>query len=330
MMTMKNKIALISIIFFFVFLSFATLTAQEYRWYKGNTHCHTTNSDGDEWPRRVVRWYKDHNFNFIAITDHDYYTDITYLDTDPNDNFILIPGIEVTDYFGKARLHVNGLNVRKTILPLHGKSIVETLQNNIDLINKTGGIAQLNHPSWKWSFSDAEISQLKNVSLFELYNVNKDSNNFSAGGFPGTEEIWDRLLSRNIRIYGVASDDAHDYAGEFSYDKSIPGKGWIMVRSKELSVEAIIDAIKHGDFYSSVGVELTDIKITKNEYRLEIKTDEYLKYSTFFIGKNGEILKEDHNPVAIYRFKGDELYVRARVVCTSGDFAVTQPVFLRE
>lgn len=328
-MTIKKKIALLTIMAVLVLWSAGSLRAQNYHWYKGNTHTHTTNSDGDELPRRVMRWYRDHEYNFIAITDHDYYTDITHLDTDANDNFILIPGIEVTDSFENAKLHVNGLNVRKTILPRGGKNIVETLQNDIDLVNEAGGVAIINHPSWKWSISDQHMAQLKDVFLFEVYNINMDSNNFGAGGFPGTEDLWDRLLSRNYKMYGIASDDTHNYIGEFSVKKSFPGKGWIMVRAKELTVAAIIDALKRGDFYATTGLELRDITITKSEYRIEIPPDKYLKYSTFFIGKDGKILKEDHNTSAVYQFKGDELYVRARVVCTSGAFAVTQPYFLQ-
>ncbi|MFC1726132.1 hypothetical protein ACFL4T_10935 [candidate division KSB1 bacterium] len=55
-----------------------------------------------------------------------------------------------------------------------------------------------------------------------------------------------------------------------------------------------------------------------------------MKYTTSFIGKNGKILKKDFNTRAVYRFKGDELYVRARIFASSGDFACTQPVFLRK
>ena len=29
------------------------------RWYKGNTHTHTVNSDGDSTPDEVVRWYRE-------------------------------------------------------------------------------------------------------------------------------------------------------------------------------------------------------------------------------------------------------------------------------
>lgn len=40
-------------------------------WYKGNTHCHTLWSDGDEFPEMVADWYKSHGYDFLAISDHD-------------------------------------------------------------------------------------------------------------------------------------------------------------------------------------------------------------------------------------------------------------------
>ena len=30
------------------------------RWFKGNTHTHTLNSDGDSTPDDVVKWYREH------------------------------------------------------------------------------------------------------------------------------------------------------------------------------------------------------------------------------------------------------------------------------
>jgi hypothetical protein len=61
---------------------------QELRWYKGNTHAHTTKSDGDATPRQAVRWYQDHEYNFLVITDHDHLTPVRVLDTDPGDDFL--------------------------------------------------------------------------------------------------------------------------------------------------------------------------------------------------------------------------------------------------
>lgn len=40
------------------------------RWWKGNLHTHSLWSDGDEYPEMVVRWYQQHGYNFLALSDH--------------------------------------------------------------------------------------------------------------------------------------------------------------------------------------------------------------------------------------------------------------------
>ena len=47
------------------------------RWYKGNTHTHTLNSDGDSTPDDVVRWYRQHGYHFLVLTDHNFLTSVT-------------------------------------------------------------------------------------------------------------------------------------------------------------------------------------------------------------------------------------------------------------
>ncbi len=52
-----------------ILLVFA-VTAQESQWYKGNLHTHSYWSDGDEFPEMIMQWYKDHNYQFVALSDH--------------------------------------------------------------------------------------------------------------------------------------------------------------------------------------------------------------------------------------------------------------------
>lgn len=40
-------------------------------WYKGNLHAHSLWSDGDDFPEMVADWYKQHRYQFLALTDHD-------------------------------------------------------------------------------------------------------------------------------------------------------------------------------------------------------------------------------------------------------------------
>jgi hypothetical protein len=49
-----------------------------------------------------------------------------------------------------------------------------------------------------------------------------------------------------------------------------------------------------------------------------------------FIGRQGKILNEVATNPAVYALKGDEFYVRAKVIESNGKTAWTQPVFLRQ
>ena len=40
------------------------------RFYRGNLHTHSTRSDGLKSPEEVVAVYRDHGYDFLALTDH--------------------------------------------------------------------------------------------------------------------------------------------------------------------------------------------------------------------------------------------------------------------
>ncbi|MEO9894173.1 histidinol-phosphatase [Aurantibacter sp.] len=40
------------------------------KWYKGNLHTHSYWSDGDEFPEVILDWYKERDYNFMALSDH--------------------------------------------------------------------------------------------------------------------------------------------------------------------------------------------------------------------------------------------------------------------
>lgn len=39
-------------------------------WWKGNTHTHSWWSDGDRPPEAVSKWYRDHGYHFLVLSDH--------------------------------------------------------------------------------------------------------------------------------------------------------------------------------------------------------------------------------------------------------------------
>jgi len=69
------------------------------QWYKGNTHTHTLNSDGDSTPDDVVRWYREHGYRFLVLSDHNFLTSVDGLNAvhGADDRFLVIKGEEVSD-----------------------------------------------------------------------------------------------------------------------------------------------------------------------------------------------------------------------------------------
>src|SRR3954466_16429346 len=76
------------------------------RWFKGNTHTHTLNSDGDSTPDDVVRWYREHGYSFLVLTDHNYLTAVEGLNAvhGADEKFVVIRGEELSDVVGDNRL----------------------------------------------------------------------------------------------------------------------------------------------------------------------------------------------------------------------------------
>ena len=305
--------------------------SQSLKWYKGNTHTHTLNSDGDSTPTDVVKWYRENRYNFLFLTDHEYVNNVDAL----NDFFgkpgvfVVMSGQEVTDSFDGKPLHMNALGVSSVVMPNKLPGAVQTLQKNIDDIVKAGGIAQINHPNYGWALTAEQLIQLRDYTLIEIHNGHPQVNNLGGGGAPSAEAIWDSILTSGKVVFAVADDDSHFFKRIGDPTVPTPGRGWIYVRAAELTPRAIIDAIRKGDFYASTGVELTDYQANREQIKITIKEERSSKYRIQFIGSGGRILSEVIHSPAIYTIKGNEGYVRAKIVESNGKIAWTQPIQIR-
>lgn len=300
------------------------------KWYKGNTHTHTLNSDGDSSPDDVARWYREHGYQFLVLSDHDFITSPDGLNAllGADERFLLIPGEEITDRVQGKPLHINGLAVERLVMPQGGATIAEALQRDIDAIRAANGVPHLNHPNFGWSVTAADIQRVKNDRLFEIFNGHPMVNNVGGGGMPGLEEMWDIILSSGKLLYGLATDDAHDFKRAGDPSASGPGRGWVVVRAPRLGAREMVDALERGDFYASTGVELIDVQRSTARVEIRIKPDSWSRYTTRFIGRDGRVLAETGENPATYAIKGDEGYVRAVVLESNGKKAWVQPVML--
>ena len=302
------------------------------RWYRGNTHAHTINSDGDSAPDTVVRWYKEHFYHFIVISDHNSITPVEGLNAvfAAPGRFLVLSGEEVTDRMGTTPVHLIGVGVREVVPPQGGPTIPEILSRDARAVRAAGGVPHINHPNFGWALSAEQIAAASDARHFEIWSGHPGVNVRGGGGSPSAEEIWDKILSTGRLIFGVAVDDSHAFKGEFSIWAVNPGRGWIVVRATELTAAAILAAFDRGDYYCSSGVEFKSYEANEREIRIELQQgtgSSAPRYRTFFIGKDGAVLKQDDSFTPSYQFQGNELYVRARIESSFGGMAWTQPIF---
>ncbi len=331
----------------------ATTPAQA-RWYRGNTHAHTLNSDGNASPSDVVRWYKDHGYAFVVISDHEHITDVNPLNREYAEagKFLVLRGQEVTQKVldsgvpdRRRQAHVGAIGLTTKVIPVGsqglaiGTTMAATYSRNIREIIAAGGLPQINHPNFRWSVRPGDLADLPDSTLFEVWNAHPWVNNLGGSDGSGTvslstEELWDNLLSRGKTFFGVASDDAHKFLPEQPKDPlaTRPGGGWVMVHADTLTDLAIIAALKAGNFYSSNGVFLDEYKADSRKIEIRIalssRPEDVRRYRTRFIGRGGRLLAEVSGRSPSYLIRGNEGYVRATITDSNGLKAWTQPVMI--
>ncbi|HYD55246.1 MAG TPA: CehA/McbA family metallohydrolase, partial [Gemmatimonadaceae bacterium] len=308
------------------------------RWFKGNTHVHTTESDGNGAPLDVARWYREHGYHFVVITDHEKVTDVAPLGAalGAAGRFLVLPGQEITQQVHDStravprQAHVVSIGATRVVLPLgekgvaRGVTLAATYARNLAEARAAGGLPQVNHPNFRWSVRPADMAELPDSTLFEVWNAQPAINNLGGADSAGavalsTDALWDTLLTRGRLLFGVASDDAHKFRPDQleDFEATRPGGGWVMVRADTLSPAAIVGALRAGDFYATTGVLLDDVVRDPREVRLRIappsSARDDRRFTTRFVGRGGRTLAEVPGREARYRVRGDEGYVRAIV-----------------
>jgi hypothetical protein len=241
--------------------------------------------------------------------------------------FLFIPGLEITDEVLKLPLHHNAVNVDVPVKPPGGGTMREAMERAVAAVEeeeRRGGkpaLVHLNHPNFHWAVSPDDVAAVFGERYFEVYNGHRGVRNQGDARHLSTEDLWDYVLARRLGepvLWGLATDDAHHYRGSAADRVAGVGRGWIMVRAPELSADALLRALKAGDFYASTGVVLEDVRSSPRGLSLRVAADGDATFGVEFIGtakgeSRGRVLARSEGREASYAFQGTELYVRARV-----------------
>ncbi|MBK8091938.1 MAG: hypothetical protein IPK32_08125 [Verrucomicrobiaceae bacterium] len=207
--------------------------------------------------------------------------------------FLIVKAEEISASFQKAPIHMNAVNIQQEIQPVKDHvSIQETMRANLRLVAEQAAklgppiFTHINHPNFRWALTADDLAAVTEENFFEIYNGHPLIYYEGDAQRDGHERIWD--IANTLRIskykaaplFGVGTDDSHDYHGE----ESSPGRGWVMVRSASLEPDALVNAMKAGDFYASSGVSLDDVRFTSGTLHLQIKAEPGITYTTRIVG----------------------------------------------
>ncbi len=316
-------------------------------WLKGSTHVHARPSgDSTEPIAGVIHWYEAHHYDFIALTDHNHISEIDPAMTTAGlvtvrpamPGLIVLSGIELThnpsdclppgDASRKCRIHVN--LVGPTGRPA-GKIVwadrkthdrLAKYEAAIAAQKRYGGLLQLNHPQWYWGMTAELLVQLaqRGFRLVEISNVQFSKWNAGDQDHLSTEALWDAALTRGATLWGVASDDAHDYGTTRGTYPA--GGGWVVVKARR-DPQAILDALAAGQFYSSTGVVLETAEVDAGQLVVAVAKAETGTYTIDFI-ENGQRVEHVKGRAARRALPASG-YVRALVTRDDGTLAWVQP-----
>lgn len=227
------------------------------RFYRGNLHTHSTRSDGRLTPEQVCKFYAEQGYGFIALTDHfleTYKYPIT--DTTPyrTENFTTLIGAEL--HSGKT-LTGELWHVLAVGLPFDfaQPTADETGPEIAARAMAAGAYVAAAHPAW-YNLSEEDVISLGDVHAIEVINgISADHNDRIDSWY-----MMDVLLARGYRYTACATDDTHWHA-----DRDDRLRGWVWVKSEEQTPDAILGALKRGEYYSSTGPEIHDIQVIPGE-----------------------------------------------------------------
>jgi hypothetical protein len=281
-------------------------------WLKGNLHTHTTESDGAYSPAENVHWHEEHDYDFVAITDHDRLTD-PHRFCDPQLVTLLGTELSLGMTTGDGPFHLVAFGLPQDFVPPKANSLAP--QAGIELVNASGGLCFVAHPHWS-STPMEELAACQGFAGVEIFNMGCEWENRT-----GTADTyWDDLLRRGRSVWGFATDDSH-----WRYPDH--GGGWIVVRAAERSAEAILAAIKSGQFYASRGPQIEAIEFDGTTLRVQTSPVESIYWTEGRRGWSLHATDEQGITEAEFVVKARR-YFRVMAVDGDGRVAWSNPVFV--
>ena len=312
------------------------------RFYRGNLHTHSSRSDGGMPVDAVCRAYQQQGYDFLAVTDHfrpQY--GFPVVDTTPyrTESFTTLIGAELhAPALENGQIwHMVGVGLPFDFAPpTENETGPELAQRAVD----AGAFVVLAHPEW-YGASLADLRSIPCAHAIETYNE-------ACGRLNDRADSWgmvDRLLTEGWKVLTTGADDAHfrhvmtvkdaepvDVVASGIGEDAPAGFGcWVWVRSPALDPDALLTALKAGDFYTSQGPVIHDLRL--NDDRSEIHVVNSPVVSAYVTSAASNPVAFSRHAVQITNWSASieqfrSSFIRVTIVDAFGKRAWSNPIWL--
>ena len=295
------------------------------RFWRGNLHTHSTNSDGILPPEEVCRRYRAEGYDFLALTDHfvgiwNYpISDTTGYRTE---GFTTILGAELhSGAMANGELwHILAVGLPPDFAPSNSPHFVpvpgqETAAEIAARAVAAGAFVAIAHPQWS-GLTMEDARSVTAAHAVEVYNHGCAMGCDRPDGFA----VLDQLLTEGRRLTLVATDDAHFSEPDFF-------GGWVMVKAQANEPAALLAALKAGHFYSTQGPELRDVRIEGSRVIVEssaVVSVVAIGWGTGAKGVHGASMTRTEVPLERLN---NSPWVRVAVIDAAGKRAWSNPIW---
>lgn len=213
---------------------------KSFRWFRGDLHAHTQHSDGTFTMAEAISCCRSQRLDFLCTTDHN---TTTQNELRLEDDFLLIPGVELTTYQG----HCNYLGVKHPISDFRIRNR-DDLDRCMDEAISAGAVVGLNHPftdcGWDWGFDVP-------YDYVEVWNGPWGRRNDLALAW------WHGQLCAGRRIAAIGGSDTHKKSQMTRH-----GHPTTHVYADEQTASAILASVKAGRAYITSSPDAPELDLT--------------------------------------------------------------------
>ena len=280
------------------------------KYYRGNTHTHTTVSDGRKSPEECMEVYASLGHDFLAITAH-----WKVGEQRKYGSMTVLKGVEYDFPVPKQALHLVAL------FPGDANPDIDRSwkpQDAVRRVNELGGCVILAHPAWSLNTLETMLS-LEGVRGAEIFNAVSGMPYGNDRSYSGTQ--LDLAATYGMLLPQFTGDDTHYYNGEC-------GMGVNMVQADSNAPEDLIAAMKRGSLYCTQGpvIHRAEYDPETRKYTVDCSDAWRVAFYSDTPWAPNRCVEGENLTHAEYQVLDREHYIRCEVIDRNGKRAFLPPV----